>query len=212
MRFGSFVCLSFAIAALAQTNPDYFRLQRAMSQLKGSPVGTNDPAVVREIGGLVNDFQKHLQEANSRSVDDADAVQHLTELLTSAATQPNAASAEPILKDVNRDLTIKNRFYSERMGVAGASRGMVKVSARTLVGKQAKDGLIVFCNPYRWANTTRPMKTFPGVSSPANTTMLPGYYRCAATSSSGDAVVGERMFEIGLDGNDSITIDIPVNP
>ena len=205
-----YLVLSLAAPGWGQAKPDFLGLQKALARLKGSPIGSSDPKSVDDVHVRVDEFQRHLQEAHAASPDDAAAIQHLTSLLILAANQPDTVNSDAILADVSRDLVLKNRFYSERMGVAGESRSMVKVTVRTLSGTQPAAGLLVFCNPYRWADSVRPMKTFAALSSPTDTTMLPGYYRCAAAQPLSGNIVGDRLIEIGLDGKDSVTLDIAV--
>lgn len=198
-----------ATLASAQNRPDFLGLQKSLAKLNGSKANETNPAMVREVVSGANDFEKHLQEGNTSSTDEIEAVVHLRDLLSVAASDDLHGTA--ILQDVNSDLRIKNQYYGARLGVAGQARGLVKVKVATLADSKAVPGLIVYCNPYRWAASADRFKSFSKLSSPTEALMLPGLYRCVATKAGGD-LAGERSVEIGLDGKDAVDIDIPVKP
>lgn len=198
-----------ATLAHAQNRPDFLGLQKSIAKLNGSKANETNPEMVREVISGANEFQKHLQETNTTSTEESAAIVHLRDILSVAASDDLQSAA--ILRDVNTDLRIKNQYYGARLGVTGQARGLVKVKVATLADSKAVPGLVVYCNPYRWAVSTDHFKSFSKLSSPTEALMLPGLYRCVATKAGGD-LAGERSVEIGLDGKDSVDIDIPVKP
>jgi len=137
-------------------------------------------------------------------------VKHLAVLLRQIATGASPEAKEA-LADVRRDLDLKIQYFHSRMGVAGAARGLVTVTVNTLRQGRPVLGLVIYCNPYRWADEARPMQTFARVSSPTDTTMLPGYYRCFAAAGEPAKRKASRDVAIGLDGKDAVTLDLVVS-
>ena len=206
-----------AIAALivaqplnAQAEPNFLSLQRAIARLSSAPIATADSFVVKEVRDQIDEFEKYLKEVHSGSPEDVAAIQHLTTVMAQAAQQTEVSEARNIVMDVKRDLELKNRYFKDRLGVAGVSRGLVKVIVNTLSQDKPEAGLVVYCNAYRWADDARPMKTFPKLSTPTATSMMPGYYRCFASRGQPENRAGDRLVEIGLDGKEEITVDIPI--
>lgn len=195
----------------AQTEPDFLGLQKAVARLSSTPVARDES--VKELRDRVDAFEGYLKDAHSGSPENAAAVRHLTNVITQAAQQTDLNEARRIVTDANRDLDLKNRYFKDRLGVAGVSRGLVKVTVNTInQGKSTPEsGLLVYCNAYRWADDAKPMKTFPKLSTPTETSMMPGYYRCFASRGQPENRAGDRLVEIGLDGKDEITVDISLS-
>jgi hypothetical protein len=194
----------------AQDQPDFLSLQKAVAQLRDAPIANSESTSVQELRERVDTFQTFLQGAPAASWGDTAAVQHLTALLTAAAHEKDLEQSRAIVADINRDLALKNKYYSERLGVAGIARGLVKVTVKTVSAGKPVYGLVVYCNPYRWADSSKPMQTFPSLSTPTETSMMPGYYRCFASGGKPERQLGDRSVAIGLDGKDTITLDIEV--
>jgi hypothetical protein len=194
----------------AQTEPDYLALQRAVAQLTVSPVARSESTrrSVTDLRDRVDAFQAILQEAHADSWGDSAAIQHLTDLINSAAKSEDLAESSATVADINRDLDLKVQYYGSRLGVVGNARGLVKVTIKTLRDGKPAMGLVVYCNPYRWADNLKPMQTFPSLSSPTETSMMAGYYRCFASHGQPEKKIAFRDIAVGLDGSEAISLDI----
>ena len=205
------VGLSLAGPCWSQVSPDYFSLQKAVARMADSPYARSSGAIsFNDLVDRVDRFQSVLQEAGANSAEDAAAVWHLASVLDAVSNSSNVESASGLAGDASRDLDLKIKYYSNPLGVVGNARGLVKVTVRTLRDGEAVKGLVVYCNPYRWADATKPMQTFPTLSSPTEASMMAGYYRCVASDGAPEKQVGSRDVAIGLDGADSLTIDLAV--
>jgi len=198
------------LPAQAQIEPNFLGLQRAIARLLATPLAKTDLTLINGLRDRTEAFETHLKEAHSGSPEEAAAVRHLTNIISLAAKQTDLEEARTIVSDASKDLDLKNRYYGSRLGVSGVSRGLVKVIVNTVRDGKPEPGFLVYCNAYRWADTTNPMKTFPKLSTPTETSMMPGYYRCFASRAQPEKRSGERLVEIGLDGKDQIGVDIPV--
>jgi hypothetical protein len=197
--------------APAQTSQDFFALQKAVALLIESPIGQSDRGrdSVSGVRDQVDAFQKYLEEddANSQA---AAAVQHLVAVVTSAANTGDLSEAAAIVDDIKKDIELKTVYYGGRAGVTGNARGLVKVTVNTLRNGQHEKGLVVYCNPYRWADDLKPMEPFPNLSSPTQWSMLPGDYRCFASKGQPAKPIGFRDVKIGLHGDPTVSVDVPL--
>lgn len=202
----------FGVFSSGQTKPNYLALQKAVAQLMESPIASNKSTEqsVIELRDQVEAFKKLLKDADSETWAEKSAIQHLTNLLKMAAKEKDVDKSKVIIDDIKRDLDLKVQYYRSRMGVVGSTRGLVKVTVRTLRGEETVIGLVVYCNPYRWADSEKQMFSFPSLSSPTQTSVLPGYYRCFAIQNNPKKTIALREVPIGLDGSDEITVDISI--
>jgi hypothetical protein len=205
--------LSWVPGAAAQEKPDFLDLQRSLALLVTSPVGQQEPnrQTVTKIRDLGEDFQALLEESEpSPDGQTTEAVHHLAGLLREVASGETGAQSTAALEDIRRDLELKVRYFHSRMGVAGATRGLVETTVRTVHQGKPVMNLAIYCNPYRWKDEARPMRTFPDFSSPTTASIMPGYYRCFASAGVPAKRIAGRDIEIGLDGKDKVTFDIEV--
>jgi hypothetical protein len=80
----------------------------------------------------------------------------------------------------------------------------------TLKAGAAVSGLLVYCNPYRWAHVDRQMYPFARASTPTHAAIVPGNYRCFCVQpgETGNQVLAYRNVSIGLDGSKSLRVDV----
>ncbi|HSS78129.1 MAG TPA: hypothetical protein VLV54_15470 [Thermoanaerobaculia bacterium] len=205
--------LSRAPGATAEEKPDFLELQRSLALLVASPVAQQEPnrQAVTKIRDLVEDFQALLEESEpSPDGHTAETVHYLSGLLGEVASGEAGAQSGAVLDDIRRDLELKVQYFRGRMGVAGATRGLVLSTVRTLHQGKPVMGLAIYCNPYRWKDEARPMRTFPEFSSPTTRLIMPGYYRCFAAAGAPAKRIASRDVEIGLGGEDKVTFNIEV--
>lgn len=207
------LALIIADLAPAQISPDFFALQKAVALLIESPIGQSERGrnAVSRVRDQVDAFQNYLEEDGANSQQAALAVQHLVVVVTSAAKARDLSEAAAIVDDIKNDLELKVAYYGSRVGVTGNARGLVKVTVNTLRNGHHEKGLIVYCNPYRWADDLKPMEPFPDLSSPTQWSMLPGDYRCFASKGQPGKPIGSRDVKIGLHGDPTESVDIPLS-
>lgn len=135
----------------------------------------------------------------------AQVLQHHVRLLTDAGESTDVTSAVATLSDVSADLSLKISS-SASLGIGPAFRGVIDVTVQTKKADKQVSGYLIQANPIRWKNSD-PMFSFPGLSSPTMHSIPPGIYEIVAIQ--GDKAV-RRTADVGLSGQDKVTIDLPV--
>jgi hypothetical protein len=184
-----------------------FNLQATATKLAGK--WRNEPEFQKKTSDLVRQigrFQDITADTDRKVLGPyAQVLQHHVRLLTDAGEVTDVKQAIAIVSDVSADLNLKIAS-SASLGIGPAFRGVIEVTVLTKQDDTQVSGYLVHANPIRWKNSN-PMFSFPGLSSPTTHSIPPGIYEIVALR--GDKAV-RRTADVGLSGQDKVTIDVPV--
>jgi hypothetical protein len=202
------ICSEFSLGQ--QTKPDYLALQRALARLMNTPVANAESTrqTVIDVRDDVEAFREILVDANASSSGEVAAVNYIATGLEEVAKEPDPKKTLQLVNEIKDDLDLKISYYRSRMGIAGATRGLVKVTVNTLRDNKPVPGLLVYCNESRWKDSEKQSYPFPMLSSPTETYIQPGVYWCFAVQGEPAQRGFRGNVRVGLDGSPILTLDI----
>lgn len=186
----------------------FFNLQSAAAKLGGRPGDRADSVKqAAELTSKINRLQDITRDADPKSLALYAAVlKHHSDLLVQASLAPDRVQAAAIVSDVSADLDLKIAS-SASLGVGPAFRGVIEVTVHTKRDGNEVSGYIIHTNPIRWKDSD-PMFSFPMLSSPSTHKIPPGIYDVVATRAGQTPL--RRTANIGLTGEDKVSVEIPV--
>ncbi|MBC7987468.1 MAG: hypothetical protein H7X93_12505 [Sphingomonadaceae bacterium] len=208
------LALAFAGAANAQSiEGAFFALHTAVGQIEAR-AAQQEGLITEERLTALHTRVARLQDA-AASIAPADTAAYADSLMAQAQSLSESASVEdPTLAlaqiaDVEADLRIKDESR-HALGLGGGLLGHVRVGIYTVRGNQRVSGLIVGASPVADRRADSRYR-FPRLSSASAATvheLPPGRYRF--TVEGGGRRFRAGRIDIGLQGQESITVDLAV--